>query len=89
MGRVFVSPRMGVRATAERWCRAGRGLRDADRAALERLAGMAMAYSSQGFFAFDDPLEAAIVAVLAGLVREEERSAAGASPGGNGIVGGG
>ncbi|KAF5053317.1 hypothetical protein DSECCO2_399740 [anaerobic digester metagenome] len=72
MGRVFVSPRMGVRGMGERWRRAGRGLRDADRAVLDRLAGMAMAYSSQGFYAFDDPLEAALVGVLVGLAKEED-----------------
>ena len=70
MGRVFLSPRMGVRFTAERWRRLGRGLRDQDRAALDRLAGMAMEHGSEGFYAFDDPLEAAVLAVLIELVRE-------------------
>ena len=58
MGRVFLSPRMGVRFTAERWRRLGRGLRDQDRAALDRLAGMATAHASEAFYALDDPLEA-------------------------------
>lgn len=64
MGRVFLSPRMGVRATAEHWRRLGRTVRDRDRAALGRLAGMAMAHASEGFYAFDEPLEAALVSVL-------------------------
>ncbi len=64
MGRVFLSQRQGVRATAERWRRSGRGLRDGDRAALERLAGMAAAHASEAFYALDDPLEAAVLAVL-------------------------
>lgn len=70
MGRVFLSPRMGVRATAERWRRLGRTARDRDGVALGQLAGMAMAHASEGFFAFDDPLEAAMVSVLAELARE-------------------
>ena len=72
MGRVFLSPRMGVRFAAERWRRLGRGLRDRDRAALGRLAGMAMAHGSEGFYAFDDPLEAAIVSALVELAREAD-----------------
>ncbi len=69
MGRVFLSPRMGVRAAAERWRRLGRTARDRDRAALDRLAGLAMAHASEGFFAFDDPLEAAVVSALVALAR--------------------
>jgi hypothetical protein len=69
MGRVFLSPRMGVRAVAERWRRLSRDARDRDRAALDRLAGMAMAHASEGFYAFDDPLEAAAVSVLVELAR--------------------
>jgi len=72
MGRVFLSPRMGVRFTAERWRRLGRTLRDRDRTALERLAGMAMAHGSEGFYAFDDPLEAAVVGALVELAREAD-----------------
>ena len=63
MGRVFLSPRMGVRATADRWRRLGRTQRDRDKTALVQLAGMAMAHSSEAFFALDDALEAAIVSV--------------------------
>ena len=70
MGRVFLSPRMGVRFTAERWRRLGRGLRDRDRAALDRLAGMAMAHASEAFYALDDPLEAALLSALIELARE-------------------
>ena len=70
MGRVFLSPRMGVRFTAERWRRLGRGLRDRDRTALDRLAGMAMAHASEAFFALDDPLEAALVSTLVEMARE-------------------
>lgn len=69
MGRVFLSPRMGVRAAAERWRRLGRTARDRDRAALDRLGGMAMAHASAGFYAFDDPLEASLVSVFTEVVR--------------------
>lgn len=74
MGRVFLSPRMGVRAASERWRRLGRTLRDRDRAALDRLASMAMAHASEGFFAFDDPLEASLVGALAGLSGRRPRT---------------
>jgi hypothetical protein len=74
MGRVFLSPRMGVRATAERWCRIGRAVRDRDRVALDRLAGMAMAHASEAFYALDDPLEAALVSTFTEVVRRRRRS---------------
>ncbi|MEN6341344.1 MAG: hypothetical protein ABFC89_02175 [Methanospirillum sp.] len=70
MGRVFMSPRMGVLAAADRWRRLGRGLREGDRTALARLAGMAGAHSSEGFFAFNDPLEASIVSVMLEFAKE-------------------
>ena len=58
MGRVFLSQRMGVRATVERWRRLGRVGRDRDRAALALVAGMAMAHASEAFYSLNDPLEA-------------------------------
>ena len=70
MGRVFLSPRLGVRFTAERWRRLARGLRDHDRTTIDRLARMATAHGSEGFFAFDDPLETAVVSVLVELAKE-------------------
>ena len=76
MGRIFLSPRLGVRATAERWRRVGRDLRDRDRAALDRLAGMAMAHASEAFFASDDPLESAVLGALLELAKGAESRAA-------------
>ena len=70
MGRVFLSQRMGVRATVERWRRLGRVGRDRDRAALALVAGMAMAHASEAFYALDDPLEAAAISVLVRLAKE-------------------
>jgi hypothetical protein len=65
MGRVFLSTRMGTRAAGERWRRLGRTVRYRDQPTLELLAGMAMAHASEGFYAFDDQLEAALVSALA------------------------
>ena len=76
MGRVFLSPRLGVRATAERWRRLGRGLRDRDRAALDRLAVTAMAHANEAFYALNDPLEAAALAVLLDIEKRKESRAA-------------
>ncbi len=59
---------MGVHETAEHWCRLGRAVRDRDRAPLDRLAGMAMAHSSEGFLAFDNPLEAPVVSTFTEIV---------------------
>ncbi len=75
MGRIFLSPRLGVRATADRWRRIGRAGREIDRAALDRLAGMAMAHASEAFYALDDPLEAAVLAVLMELAKEADERA--------------
>ena len=72
MGRIFLSQRLGVRATADRWRRIGRAGREIDRAALDRLAGMAMAHASEAFYALDDPLEAAILAALLELGKGAE-----------------
>ena len=72
MGRIFLSQRLGVRATAERWRRIGCDLRDRDRAALDRLAKMATAHASEAFYALDDPLEAAVLGVLLELGNARE-----------------
>lgn len=66
-GRVFLSPRLGVKALAARWRRALGAARPAERAAAERLALLAQRHASEGFFAFDDPLESAVVSVLVEL----------------------
>ena len=47
------------------------GLRDKDRATLDRIAGMVMAHGSEGFYAFDDHLEA-LVSALVDLAREAD-----------------
>jgi hypothetical protein len=64
MGRSFESVRMGVNATAERWLRARKYLREGDRVYAERLAAMAKKHASACFYNFDDPVEAAVFSAL-------------------------
>jgi hypothetical protein len=70
VGRSFESVRMGVAELADRWFRARRALRGEDQARAERLAGMAKRHASEGFAAFDDPLEAAVFSVLIEILKE-------------------
>jgi hypothetical protein len=70
MGRSFESVRMGVKELSERWLRARRALRKEDQAYAENLAEMAKRHASEGFYAFDDPLEAAIFSVLIEILKE-------------------
>ena len=70
MGRSFGSVRMGVKDLAGRWLRARRGLMREDQARAERLAGMAKRHASEGFYALDDPLEAAVFSVLIEILKE-------------------
>ena len=70
MGRSFESVRMGVNATAERWMRARKGLREEDRECAERLAAMAKRHASACFYNFDDPIEAAIFSVLIEIAKD-------------------
>ena len=71
MGRVFVSPRMEIQRIARNWQRSGVLMRELDRIAADQLGDMAKRYSSEGFYAFDDPLEAAVVSTLVTLVCAE------------------
>jgi hypothetical protein len=70
MGRSYESVRMGVNATAERWMRARKFLREGDRRYAERLAAMAKKHASACFYNFDDPVEAAIFSALLELAKE-------------------
>jgi len=72
MGRSFESVRMGVRQISERWLRTKRALKKGDKQYAERLAEMAKRHSSEAFYAFDDPLEAALFSVLIELLKEME-----------------
>ncbi|MDD1658587.1 MAG: hypothetical protein LUQ41_09095 [Methanomicrobiales archaeon] len=71
---------MGVAAVAERWLRARRAMRKEDQAYAEELAVMAKRHTSEGFYAFDDPLEAALFSVLVELLKERDRGRDDADP---------
>jgi hypothetical protein len=70
MGRSFESVRMGVKELSGRWLRARRALRKEDQVYAENLAEMAKRHASEGFYAFDDPLEAAVFSVLIEILKE-------------------
>ena len=72
MGRSIGSVRQGVNEIARRWERAGRALRKEDQPYAARLAEMARAHTGEGFYAFDDPLEAAIFSVFIELLKEHD-----------------
>lgn len=61
---------MGVKEVSARWLKASRALKKEDQIYGQRLAEMAKMHSSEGFYAFDDPLEAAVFSVLVELMRE-------------------
>jgi hypothetical protein len=64
---------MGVAELSGRWLRARRALSGEDQGRAERLAGMAKRHASEGFAAFDDPLEAAVFSVLIEILKELDR----------------
>jgi len=70
MGRSFESVRMGVRDLAARWERVARRLPESDREYAARLVEMAKRHSSEAFYAFDDPLEAAFFSIAIELLKE-------------------
>jgi len=73
MGRSFESVRMSVRETTERWARVKRALKREDQVYADRLIEMAKKHSSEGFYAFDDPLEAAMFSALVEMLKEMDR----------------
>lgn len=76
MGRSFESVRLGVKNTADRWMRVRKAMRQDDQVYAERLAEMAKRHASEGFYAFDDPLEAAVFSVLVEILKEMDREGA-------------
>jgi hypothetical protein len=73
MGRSFESVRMGVREVTERWARVRRALKREDQVYADRLIEMAKRHSSEGFYAFDDPFEAAMFSALVEMLKEMDR----------------
>jgi hypothetical protein len=74
MGRSFESVRMGAKEVSARWLKASRALKKEDQVYGQRLAEMVKKHSSEAFYAFDDPLEAALFSVLIELMKELEKS---------------
>lgn len=74
MGRSFESVRLGVKNTSDRWMRVQRAMRKEDQVYAGKLAEMAKCHASEGFYAFDDPLEAAVFSVLVEILKEIERA---------------
>ncbi len=64
---------MGVREMSERWGKVKRALKREDQPYADRLIEMAKKHSSEGFYAFDDPLEAAVFSALVEMLKEMEK----------------
>ena len=74
MGRSFESVRMGVKDVSARWLKASRTVKKEDQVYAQRLAEMAKKHSSEAFYAFDDPLEAALFSMLLELLKEQDKN---------------
>jgi hypothetical protein len=72
MGRSFGSVRMGVQEITGRWEQAARALPGARGEAALRVVLMARQHASEGFYAFDDPLEAALFSVFIEILKARE-----------------
>ena len=70
MGRSFESVRIGAKEVSARWLKASRALKKEDQIYGQKLAEMAKKHSSEAFYAFDDPLEAAVFSVLVEMMKE-------------------
>ena len=73
MGRSFESVRIGVKDVSARWLKASRALKKEDQIYGQRLAEMVKKHSSEAFYAFDDPLEAAVFSVLVEMMKDRAR----------------
>ncbi|MGD0952749.1 MAG: hypothetical protein ABR985_10220 [Methanotrichaceae archaeon] len=76
MGRSFESFRMGAKEVSARWLKASRALKKEDQIYGQRLAEMVKKHSSQAFYAFDDPLEAAVFSMLVEMMKNRARKSA-------------
>ena len=73
MGRSFGSIRMAALEITGSWERAAWSLHGEDREYALLLVEMAKRHTSEGFCAFDDPLEAVLFSVLVEIGKERER----------------
>lgn len=72
MGRTMPSVRMEVKKIVERWISVKRALKKEDQKAAQELAEMAKKHSSETFYLFDDPLEAAVFSILLEMQKKIE-----------------
>ena len=70
MGRSFESVSLGAKDISTRRLKASRALKKEDQIYGQRLAEMVKMHSNEAFYAFDDPLEAAVFSVLVEITRE-------------------
>jgi len=70
MGRSFESVRMGVKELSRRWLKTSRCLMKEDQVYGLKLVEFARKYSSEAFYALDDPSEAALFSVLVELLKK-------------------
>ena len=74
MGRSIMSSRMAVKDLSLRLSRATRALRIDEQKYGNELVRMLQQHSSEGFCAFDDPLESAMFSVLIEILKERDRA---------------
>jgi hypothetical protein len=72
MGRSFESVRMGVQEMTGRFERAARALPGGEGEAALMVVSMARQHASESFYAFDDPLEAALFSVFIEVLKARE-----------------
>ena len=65
---------MGIKDVSARWLKASRALKKEDQVYGQKVAEMAKKYSSEAFYARDDPLEAGIFSVLVSVSTGVSRS---------------
>jgi len=63
---------MGVKEITGRWERVARSLPGTEGKAALMVVQMARRHASEGFYAFDDPLEAALFSVLIEILKARE-----------------
>jgi hypothetical protein len=64
---------IGMKNTAMRWHRVKRAMKVEDQAYAEKLSEMIARHAKERFTVFEDPLEAALFAVLIELLKEIDR----------------
>ena len=62
---------MGVKDVLARWLKASRALKKEDQVYGQKVAEMTRKYSSEAFYALEDPLEAAMFSVLVEMMKNE------------------